>query len=239
MTVVMGSINVVSGLLVYGLLGNSSVVSLTTSSYGMSLTSFLVSGIAFAPVITSGLGLFTSFLYPSQLETVMTTTTGFRKYLMLNSVLPISINLGSSTVSFVAGVFLFGLNFSYNIFAFALVIMLGVATALALGLVGAAFQLVFKQTAVLSWFLFAFTGIAGNMLVPSQVLPGSVQVVSYLLPQYYFFTGIRVALGSDAAPLVSILLPFGLYAILLNVCGFVAVSRSLVHLRQTGTYSWS
>ena len=88
-------------------------------------------------------------------------------------------------------------------------------------------------------FCFAFTGIAGNMLVPTQVLPGIIQDISFLTPQYYFFTGIRVALGSNVASLVSILALFGLYTVVLNICGFFALDRSLKHLRRNGTYTWS
>ena len=77
MTMVTSSLSIVAGLVAFGFLGNTSVVSVTTSAYGMSLSSFLVSGVAFAPIITNGLGLFSGYLYPSQIEAVMTTPTGF------------------------------------------------------------------------------------------------------------------------------------------------------------------
>jgi ABC-type multidrug transport system permease subunit len=239
MTLVTSSVSAVAGLLAYGLLGNSSVVSVTTTEYGMSLASYLVSGVAFAPLITNGLAMFGNYIYPSQLEAVMTMPTSFRRYLLLSSILPIVTSIGSALLSFTAGVFMFGLVFSYNFPALATLIALGLATSIALGFLGVAFQLVYKQTAVLSWFLFAFTGITGNMLVPTQVLPGIVQDISFLTPQYYFFTGVRVALGSETASLTSILALFGLYAIVLNILGFIALDRGVRYLKRTGTYSWS
>src|SRR5438552_8665147 len=239
MTMVTSSLSVVAGLVAYGFLGNTSVVSVTTSAYAMSLSSFLISGVAFAPIITSGLGLFSSYLYPSQLEVVMTSPTGFRQYLIFSSVLPISTGIATAVFSFAAGIVLFHLAYSYDLAALVLVMLLGVISSIGLGFLGAALQLVYKQTSILSWFLYAFTGIAGNMLVPAQVLPTIIQDISFLTPQYYFFTGIRVALGSNVVPLVSILVLFGLYAVSLNICGFFALGRSLKHLRRSGTYTWS
>ena len=239
MTMVTSSLSIVAGLVAFGFLGNTSVVSVTTSAYGMSLSSFLVSGVAFAPIITNGLGLFSGYLYPSQIEAVMTTPTGFRQYLMFSAVLPISTSIASAILSFTAGVLLFGLSYSYNVPALILVILLGLGTSVGLGFLGSALQLVYKQTSVLSWLLYAFTGIAGNMLVPTQVLPGTIQDMSLLTPQYYFFTGIRAALGSNVAPLATILVLFGMYAVSLNVCGYFALARSLKYLRQNGTYTWS
>lgn len=239
MAIATSAVSLVAGLLAYGLLGNTSVVSVTTSSYGMSLAAYLVSGVAFAPLITNGLGMFNSYTFPSQIEEIMVTPTGFRQYLVLSSVLSILTGIGGATLSFIAGIYLFKLTFSFNIPALAAIISLGVVTSIALGFLGVAFQLVYKQTAVLSWLLYAFTGIAGNMLVPTQILPGLVQDVSFLTPQYYFFTGIRAALGSDVAPVVSLLTLFGIYAIILLAAGLLALDRSLKFLRRTGTHRWT
>jgi ABC-type multidrug transport system permease subunit len=233
------AISLVAGLLAYGLLGNTAVVSVTTSTYKMSLAAFLVSGVAFAPLITNGLGMFSNYTFPTQIEEVMVTPTDFRQYLLLSSMLSILTGIGGAALSFVAGIFLFGLTFAYNVPALAVVILLGVVTSVALGFLGVAFQLVYKQTAIVSWLLYAFTGIAGNMLVPTQVLPGLVQDVSFLTPQYYFFTGIRASLGSDVAPMVSLLTLFGVYSITLVGAGLLALDRALRFLRRTGTHRWT
>jgi len=239
MTIVTSTVSVATGLLAYGLLGRTSIVSVTTSTYGMTLASFLVSGVAFAPLITNGLGMFGNYIYPGQIEEVMTMPTGFRQYLLLSSALPISISIGSAALSFTLGIFLFGLTFSYNIPALAAVVLLGVVTSVALGFLGVAFQLVYKQTSVLSWLLYAFTGVAGNMLVPTQVLPQIVQDISFLTPQYYFFTGIRIALGSDLASLTSMLEIFTAYAVILIALALFSLERALMFLRRNGTHGWA
>ena len=79
MTIVTSTVSVLTGLLAYGLLGRTSIVSVTTSTYGMTLASFLVSGVAFAPLITNGLGMFGNYIYPGQIEEIMTMPTSFRR----------------------------------------------------------------------------------------------------------------------------------------------------------------
>ncbi len=239
MTIVTSTVSVLTGLLAYGLLGRTSIVSVTTSTYGMTLASFLVSGVAFAPLITNGLGMFGNYIYPGQIEEIMTMPTSFRRYLLLSSALPISISVGSAALSFTVGVFLFGLAFSYNFPALIAVVVLGVVTSIALGFLGVAFQLVYKQTSVLSWLLYAFTGVAGNMLVPTQVLPQVVQDISFLTPQYYFFTGIRIALGSELAPLLLMLGIFAAYAGILIALALFSLERALRFLRRNGTHGWA
>ena len=239
MTMVTSLASVLAGLLAYGLLGDSSVVSVTNSLYGLSLASFLVTGVAFAPLVTNGVGMLQNYVLPWQIETIMTLPTSLPRYLLLSSVLPILTSAGTVLISFTAGVLLFGLTFSYNIPALALVIFLGINTSIALGFLGVAFQLVYKQTSVLSWFLYAFTGITGNMLVPTQVLPGIVQEISSLTPQYYFFTGVRASLGSNTASLPSLIATFAIYTVILSLLGLFALNRSIKFLKRTGTYTWS
>src|SRR5205807_904884 len=104
-----------------------------------------------------------------------------------------------------------GLTFSYNLPLLSLILMLGIMGSIGLGFIGLGLQLVYKQTAIVTWVLFTLTGLLGNMIVPVQLLPGFAQTVSYLTPQYYFFTGVRVALGSDVTSPGYLVLFFGLY----------------------------
>ncbi len=238
MTVFTGIVGTVAGLLAYGLLGNSSVVSVTNGTYGMSLASYLVSGVAFSAIVTNGLGMFDQYASPFQVEEVMVTPTGFREYVLLSSCLSILVTLGGAVLSFVAGVFLFGLSYSYNVPALVAIVGLGLLSSIGLGFLGLGFQLVYKQTAVLSWLLYAFTGLVGNMLVPVEVLPTTVQAVSYLTPQYYFFTGIRVALGSDVAPLGSLLAIFAVYTGVIFIAGIIILDRGLRFVKRNGTHRW-
>ncbi len=99
--------------------------------------------------------------------------------------------------------------------------------------------MVYEQTAVLSWLVYTFTGLVGNLTVPVQVLPGFLQTVSLLTPEYYYFTGIRVCLGSNVAPAPEIVGVFALYTLILLGAGVMALDRSLKVVRKNGTIRWT
>ncbi len=238
MTAALTVVSAIAGLFSYGFLGNTAVVSATTQTYGMSLASFLVSGVAFGSIVNNGLTLFYDYIGPSQIEEVMVTPTDFREYILMSSLLSILASIGSSALLFSLSTLLFGLSYSYNLPVLLAMILLGILSSIGLGFIGLAFQMVYKQTQVLSWLLYSLTGITGNMLVPVQILPAALQTVSYLTPQYYFFTGIRSALGSNVAPVGELLTTFTIYTAALLILGHLALNRSLEIVRRRGTHRW-
>jgi ABC-type multidrug transport system permease subunit len=116
------------------------------------------------------------------------------------------------------------------------VLRMWITRAIGLGFLGLGFQLVYKQTYFLSWLLFSFTSLVGNMIVPVQVLPNFLQAVSYVTPQYYFFTGIRVALGSNVTTEGFILASFAVYSTVLVLLGLLAFHRGLRFIKRNGTH---
>jgi len=238
MTLVVAIVSAVSGLFSYAFLGNGAVVSATMQTYGMSLGSFLVTGVAFSSIITNGLSMFSDYASPSQIEEVMVTPTDFRTFVLCSSFLSILVSIGTAIFLFSMSVLVLGFRFSYNIPLLLAMIFLGVVSAIGLGFVGLGFQLVYKQTYFLSWFLLSFTSLVGNMIVPVQVLPGFLQTVSYVTPQYYFFTGIRVALGSNIESASLILASFATYSAVLLLLGLLVFHRGLGFIKRNGTHRW-
>lgn len=239
MTAILSGITVMAGLFSYAFLGNTAILSPTTQSYGMSLAAFLVSGIAFSSIITNGVGLFYQYASPGQIEDVMVTPTGIREYVISSAVLNILIGVGSATLLFILSIFLFGLTYSYNLPLLIAMVALGVVSSVGLGFIGLGFQLVYKQTYFLSWLFYSFGGLVGNMIVPVQILPGVLQMISYLTPQYYFFTGIRVALGSNVTSTSWVLGSFVLYTMILLALGLFVLDGSLKFVRRNGTHRWT
>ena len=205
----------------------------------MGLASFLVSGVAFSSIVTSGPSMFSQYSSPSQLEEVLVTPTGFREFLLTSSFLNILVSLGSAIVFFALSVSLLGLNYSYNLPVLSTVLVLGVLSSIGLGFISLGFQLIYKQTGLVTFLLFSLTGLVGNMVVPVQVLPPVVQVISRLTPQYYFFTGVRVALGSNVSQPGPLLALFGFYSLVLVVAGLVVLDRGLRFIRRNGTHRWT
>jgi ABC-type multidrug transport system permease subunit len=238
MTLFTSVISGVSGLVVYGLLGNSASGSVTTQAYNMTLGSYLVSGVAFSPIIMAGLAMFSQHSSPSELEEVMVTPTGFRDYLLSSSVFDILVTLGSSGFFFGTAVLLLGLNYSFNTPLLALVILLGLLCSIGLGFIGLGMRLIYKQSSLVSWVVFSLTGLVGNIIVPVQILPTILQSISYLTPQYYFFTSLRVALGSGNPPVGPLVALFIAYTIVLLAVGVLVLDRGLRFIRRNGTHRW-
>jgi ABC-type multidrug transport system permease subunit len=183
--------------------------------------------------------MFLSYVSPNSIEELLVTRTGLREYIIAASSFSTLTTLASAIFSFVAAILLFGIQYSYNIPLLSAIVLLGVVTSVGMGFLGLAFNLVYKQTAVLSWFIYTLTGLVGNMLVPVQVLPVAIQALSLVTPQYYFFTGIRVALGSQVSSATNILGVFTVYALILLLLGIVALNGALRSVRRTGTHRWT
>jgi ABC-type multidrug transport system permease subunit len=238
MTLVLSATSSLSGLLVYGLLGNSASASITSQSYNMSLASYLVSGVAFSGIIMNGPAMFSQHASPSELEEVLVTPTGFREFILSSSALNILTTIGGALVFFVVGALLLGLDYSYNLPLLTLMVVLGLLASIGLGFMSLGLRLIYKQASLISWIFFSLTGVLGNMIVPVQILPGFAQSIAYLTPQYYFFTGIRMALGSDAASAGTIVALFGAYALALVLLGLIALDYGMRFIRRNGTHRW-
>ena len=239
MTMIVTIVNGVSGILAYGFLGSSAIGSVTSTAYNMSLASYLVSGVAFSPIVTSGLSTFSQYSSPSEIEDILVTPIGFRGYILASSLFRFLTTLAGTALFFGTSIFLLGLDYSYNLPLLAFTVLLGVVMSISIGFLALGMRLVYKQTALLSWLLFSMTGLVGNMIVPVQVLPEAVRYVTYITPQYYFFTVIRIALGNSAVPVTSLLVPFALYSILLFGASLYVLSRGLKFVKRNGTHRWT
>jgi ABC-type multidrug transport system permease subunit len=239
MTASLTVVNAVAGLFAYGFLGNAAVVSTTTQTYGMSLAAFLVSGVAFGLIVNNGLAMFYQHGNQSQIEEVLVTPVNFRGFLVLSSFFEILTALAGSILLFGLSIVLFRITYSYDIPLLLSVIALGILSSIGLGFIGLGFRFVYKQTYVISWVFYSLSGIIGNMLVPVQILPGVLQVASYAMPQYYFFTGIRVALGANVGSSVQLLAIFAIYTMILLITGLVALEYGLRAVRRDGTLKWT
>jgi ABC-type multidrug transport system permease subunit len=237
-SLVLGVASSLSGLLVYGLLGNSASASITSQSYNMSLASYLVSGVAFSSIITNGPAMFSQHASTSELEEVLVTPTSFREFLLSSSALNILTTIGGAPAFLLLSAFLLGLEYSYNLPLLVLVVLLGLLASIGLGFMSLGLRLVYKQASLVSWIFFSLTGLLGNMIVPIQILPSFAQSIAYLTPQYYFFTGIRMALGSEAASAGTVIVLFGTYALALLILGLLILDHGMRFIRLNGTHRW-
>lgn len=110
-----------------------------------------------------------------------------------------------------------------------------------LGILSAAYLLLFKRGNPAKWFLLGVSSVAGGMLFPVDILPDWLQVVARLNPVTYALDAMRAALlgGATVSGLwrpVAVLLAF---AALLFPVSMLVFSRALHRTKITGTLTHS
>ncbi|KPV64050.1 MAG: hypothetical protein AOA65_1080 [Candidatus Bathyarchaeota archaeon BA1] len=84
---------------------------------------------------------------------------------------------------------------------------------------------------------YILTTLFGNVVSPPQVMPRFLGVISYLIPQYYFFTSIRLTIiGWDITMVFPYLL--NLFLIYMILLGYSIYSLGLKKAKREGSLSW-
>ena len=137
------------------------------------------------------------------------------------------------------GYFAFGVTLSINIIGTVLVLALGISTLVGFSMIGAGILIVVKQGDPVTWLMGILTSVFGNVLFPPQVMPYQLQVVSYFVPQYYFFTCIRLMMiGRSIQSILPDILTLALMCALILPLGYLIYSWCLKTARKNGTLSW-
>lgn len=234
---IIGLISGLSGLLSYALLGASAYGSVTVKTYGMSLGAYLVSGTAFGSIIILGPSLFAQSGL-ARAEEILATPTSFREYIILSSLIGMLITLATSIAYFSVSVLTLGISYNYNVILLTGVVIVGVVCSIGLGLFGLSISLVYKQSSLFSWLILSATGLIGNMIVPVEIFPPFIRNLSYIVPQYYFFTLIRVSLGANGIEAPTLFASFVAWSAALVFAGNLSLSWALRSIRRDGTFLW-
>jgi ABC-2 type transport system permease protein len=121
------------------------------------------------------------------------------------------------------GVFVFGVDMgNANLFAALIILILTIICFSSLGIISASFIMIFKRGDPVNWVFGSVSALLGGVLYPITVLPGWLQIFSYLLPITYSLRGMRhallqgyslAALGLDIVALIVfsvVLMPLGI-----------------------------
>lgn len=135
------------------------------------------------------------------------------------------------------GALLFGARLHLHPASFVLTLLLSALTFSALGLLSAAFVLVFKRGDPLTYALDAFSYLFAGVLYPTDVLPPLLRSAAHLLPATHALHGLREAALRGAGP--SELLPTWtallLFCLVLWPLAAWALSAARRHVEQAGT----
>ena len=227
------------GALSYAFLGSNATMQSVLNLYGISFKDYLVIGIAFSTYITQALTLVQATASPWQLEEVLVSPTALATFIIGSSAWGFIWSTLVVAIYLTVGTLAFGVVLSINLVGTVLVLALGITTLLGFSMIGAGILIVVKQGDPVVWLMGILTSVFGNVLFPPQVMPYQLRIVSYFVPQYYFFTSIRLMMiGRPIQTILPDLLTLTIMCAIILPLGYFIYLRCLKTARRNGTLSW-
>ncbi|MBU8896032.1 ABC transporter permease [Corallococcus sp. M34] len=209
--------------------------------YGGDYYSFTLVGLATATLLRSLQRGFGEAVRAAQndgsLEPLLAAPLPTVQVVTLMAAGPVAASLVRAGILLFAGTLLFGARLSLNPLGFAVTLILSVVSFGALGLLSAAFVLVFKRGDPFAYALDMASYLFAGVLYPPDVLPPTLHALARLLPATHALHGLRAAAlkGAGIPELLStwgVLLAFS--AVLWPLAAF-ALAAARRHVERTGT----
>jgi ABC-2 type transport system permease protein len=227
------------GALSYAYLGSNAEMQKVLQMYNMSFTSYLIIGMAFNTYIGQSLTLVQKTINPWSLEEVLVSPTGIGTFIVGSSAWGFIWSTVVVVIYLALGSLAFGVVLSINLFGTLLVLALGIGTLVGFSMIGAGILILIKQGDPVTWLIGILTSVFGNVLFPPQVMPLQLQAISYFIPQYYFFTCIRLMMtGWPIQAILPEVLTLALMCAIILPVGYFIYAWCLKRARKNGTLSW-
>jgi ABC-2 type transport system permease protein len=210
---------------------------------GSGYFAFALTGIALASFLSLGLRGFSQQLRQAQLtgtlEALFTTPAHSAEIVLWGSLWPFTYEALKVFLYLGCGALL-GIGFqSANWLSAALVLVVSIAALAPLGVLGAAFVLVYKRGDPIGPLLGTLSTLFAGVYYPLDVLPGWLKPVSELLPLTHAVAAFRGAVLQGQGPLVLSrpLLMLMLFALLLGPVALVVFSLAVDKAKAQGSLS--
>lgn len=227
------------GALSFAYLGSNATMQSVLQMYHMNLTTYLLIGLAFNTYLGQTLTLVQKTINPWSLEEVLVSPTSLTTFIVGSSLWSFIWSTGVVVIYLAIGVFIFGVALSVNILGTIIVLALGIGTFTGFSMIGAGILILTKQGDPVTALITIATTLFGNVLFPPQVMPVALQAISYVVPQYYFFTCIRLMLtGWTIQMILPDLIILVLMCAIIVPLGFGIYTWCLKTARKNGTLSW-
>jgi len=216
--------------------------SLYLSAYGGDYFSFVLIGIALSDFLFVTVSTFAKEVRQAQMigtfEAMLVTPTPISTILFSSYLYTFLSSLSRIMLYFVIGWLFF--DFQANpdyLLLFIFTIIVSILPFLGIGLISAAFIIVFKQGSPVTWLVGTFSGLLAGVMYPVAVLPDWVQSVSSIIPLTYGLEAVRMVLlqGATVADISVELTILALFTVVLLGLGLLAVNYSLRIARRDGT----
>jgi ABC-2 type transport system permease protein len=204
---------------------------------------FALTGIALASFLSFGLRAFANQVRQAQLtgtlEALFATPVHTSEIVLWGSLWPFSFEAMKVSLYLGCGALL-GIGFQRaNWVAAAVVLLLSVAALAPLGVLGAAFVLVYKRGDPIAPLLGTLSTLFAGVYYPLDVLPGWLQPVSQLLPLTHAVRAFRGAIleGSGLLALSRPILALAAFALVLGPLALAVFSIAVTRAKANGALS--
>ena len=201
---------------------------------------FILAGLAFTDLYLTSMQAFSGTVREAQLqgtlEPMLLAPIRVPELVAGSILFPFAQSLVRTLIAISVAFFAFGLFHHANPLSAVLVLVPGIVSFAAIGVLSASFVLAFKQgDPVIGLFAFV-SSIVGGSVFPTSMLPGWVQTIGWVLPLTSGLSGIRQALAG-ASPLQVLPEVAALsitVLVLLPIAGF-AFDAALRHAKREGS----
>ncbi len=237
--ILLSVVSALFGALSYAYWGANAQMPSVQQLFGMPVVTYLLIGLAFNTYLSQSLTLVQRTINPWSLEEVLVSPTGLATFIIGSSLWGFIWSTLVIAVYLVVGVVAFGVALSINIAGTVLVVALGIGTFIGFSMAGAGVLILTKQGDPVTTLITLATNLFGNVLFPPQVMPIQLQAISFLVPQYYFFTSIRPMLtGQPVTAILPDLLVLAFMCLIILPLGYLIYAWCLKTARKQGTLSW-
>jgi ABC-2 type transport system permease protein len=209
---------------------------------GSTYFAFALVGFAFFDYLGVAINVFDQSIEDARqngtLEYLLVTQTSLPVVLIGSMIYPFVLLALRTAIYLGWGVVLFGFPMSQANWLGAIIVLGASVLAFAgLGVLSAAYLLLFKRGNPAKWLFLSVAGLVSGVMYPTTSLPKALQLVAWLVPVTYSLTGMRAAVLGHATvamlwPSIRALL---LFAIVLLPLSFLVFSWALRRTKITGT----
>ncbi|MEE8640738.1 MAG: ABC transporter permease [bacterium] len=214
------------------------------SRYGGEYFPFVIIGLAMQSLVSAGLGGLSQVIareqYVGTLEPLLGRRGGEFRILAAASLSRYIVSSGRVVAYLVLGVVVFGVSFRFAGFPlFAAVAALTVAAYFGLGMLSAAFLLVFKQGNPINLFFGQLAVLLSGVYFPVEVLPDWLRAVAAFIPLTYALDVARSAVlgGAAAGPATKSIIILGAFAVGALAAGGAGFRWALSRAKRDGSMS--
>jgi len=203
---------------------------------------FAVVGLAFARFFDLTLRTFSESIRLAQvtgcLEAMLSSQTHCVTIVLFSSLYGVISGALQLCLIFLAGAFLFGVNFGMmNVPATLLVVLLSIAIFVALGVLSASAIVLLKKGDPITWILGGVGSIVGGAYFPVDVMPVPLQRLSAVIPIRYSLDALRLTMlkGYSVAMITRPLITLTFIAAVLLPLSLILFAATIRKGRKEGT----